>query len=868
MGRGRADGTSREYLVSSDRTKTIESARRAVAKGQLDRAVELYQRLLEEDAHDVRTWLKVGDLLTQLGRLQEACDSYRHVAQVYEQKSMFQKAVAVYRQVLKLDEGDARSAMALGELYQKLELLADAGRAYDTAAWIMASKGNESGQLEALAKSAEVSGNNVAAVIKYAEALSRADRKDDAARAFAHGAAILRDAGNTQDFVKVAERLLYHRPSDVEVARELARIYLDHRDPKRALSKLQLSFKADPRDVETLGLLCESFQQLDQPSKAASVLKEVARIHRELGDDSAHRATMKRIARDFPDEAEALSGRSGVSDSMPKAPPQSAVIRSMPPATQEGPRTESSPAPDFSDGPLSDPPGSQSTAPRGRPLPGSPDSASPSTRHPTRYSRVHTTDSDMPSKEGTTQAQAMHGAAVESIRRDLAKGQSQPADEVIEELGDDLLEPVVESPAAPSPAQPAPTRARVAKLLNECDVFAGYGLYEKSVSHLREILDLSPGHVEARERLKEAFVHLGNIEGAIEQLYALSALFEDDKPEVSRQYLEQVIYFKPDHEPAVSRLLELNMEGSGITGDVIFIDEDDGDADGLQPVHTLVQDPARSARFEPQEPERAPSVPPVEEADEDRAFDVHASVDEIMEEAEFYVEQGLHSEAAEIIHRALEMRPNHPLLSGFLAELNLSEEPDLPEPARLEPAPIEPALETEIMRELSLPGDASAGSDALDAESVLAQFKKGVQTHVSQDDADTHFDLGIAYKEMGLLDDAIEEFLIASKQEHKACHAWMMVGVTQRERGEHLDAVEAFKRGLHSSHMSENEELGLYFELGTTYEALRDANEAKFYYQKVVKRDGTFRNAAQRLERVLSGDLDGGAGKDFHPFRD
>ncbi len=43
-------------------------------------------------------------------------------------------------------------------------------------------------------------------------------------------------------------------------------------------------------------------------------------------------------------------------------------------------------------------------------------------------------------------------------------------------------------------------------------------------------------------------------------------------------------------------------------------------------------------------------------------------------------------------------------------------------------------------------------------EDVFSQFKKGVEETVKPEDSDTHYDLGIAYKEMGLLDDAVHEF--------------------------------------------------------------------------------------------------------------
>src|SRR5690606_13385044 len=63
----------------------------------------------------------------------------------------------------------------------------------------------------------------------------------------------------------------------------------------------------------------------------------------------------------------------------------------------------------------------------------------------------------------------------------------------------------------------------------------------------------------------------------------------------------------------------------------------------------------------------------------------------------------------------------------------------------------------------------SAGSDVLDVEQVFAQFKKGVAQQVAMEDSETHFDLGIAYKEMGLLDDAMSEFRLCLTNPQRIC---------------------------------------------------------------------------------------------------
>src|SRR6185436_3658831 len=104
---------------------------------------------------------------------------------------------------------------------------------------------------------------------------------------FSKAAEQLRQAGRVDDFMKVAERLLFHSPDNRPVTKELAGLYIEKADPRRALPKLQVCFKADPRDIEVLGLLAKAFEALDQRQKSVSVLKDVARILAEHGGKTA-----------------------------------------------------------------------------------------------------------------------------------------------------------------------------------------------------------------------------------------------------------------------------------------------------------------------------------------------------------------------------------------------------------------------------------------------------------------------------------------------------------------------------------------------------------------------------------------------------
>ena len=85
------------------------------------------------------------------------------------------------------------------------------------------------------------------------------------------------------------ERIAALEPDNVQLARNLAHDYLARGDHKRALAKLQLCFKADPRDIPTLNLLAQAFTALNHTSKTLSVYKELAKLYAERNQQAEAR---------------------------------------------------------------------------------------------------------------------------------------------------------------------------------------------------------------------------------------------------------------------------------------------------------------------------------------------------------------------------------------------------------------------------------------------------------------------------------------------------------------------------------------------------------------------------------------------------
>src|SRR5438874_9301443 len=310
-----------------DKNKVIESATKLIAKGQFDKAIKEYQRVLELDPDDVRVLQKLAELYQKMKKQSEAADCFEKVARTYAAQGFYLKAVALYKQVLKVVER-VEVNVRLAELYQQLGLVGDATKEWQTVAAHYEKTGDHRASLDTLKKMVDLDPDNVASRIRLGEQYARQDDLVEAVAELRRAAEYLQRNGRTDDYLRVAERISHLDQADTSLARELAEHFLSKGDSKRALSKLQICFKANPRELNTLQMLAKAFQDLGQTSKTVSVLKELAHVHADAGRADDARNAYEQAAELAPDDAEVRSGLQSV-----------ASIRPAPAAARGAPRT-------------------------------------------------------------------------------------------------------------------------------------------------------------------------------------------------------------------------------------------------------------------------------------------------------------------------------------------------------------------------------------------------------------------------------------------------------------------------------------------------------------------------------------------------
>lgn len=113
-------------------------------------------------------------------------------------------------------------------------------------------------------------------------------------------------------------------------------------------------------------------------------------------------------------------------------------------------------------------------------------------------------------------------------------------------------------------------------------------------------------------------------------------------------------------------------------------------------------------------------------------------------------------------------------------------------------------------------------------------------------DSQSHFDLGLAFKEMGLYDEAINEFRKASSDADRRMACLIMQGACLRERGEFDTAINMLSTLLKPG-LSIDDSCAVKYELFLTYESEGKTDEATRLLNEIDSADPGFRDVSSRL---------------------
>lgn len=202
------------------------------------------------------------------------------------------------------------------------------------------------------------------------------------------------------------------------------------------------------------------------------------------------------------------------------------------------------------------------------------------------------------------------------------------------------------------------------------------------------------------------------------------------------------------------------------------------------------------------------------------------------------------------------------ILSDFVLDL---EESDLSDFVPKAKSALEPATSAASAPALPRHDERHSNGAMQDAEAatVLSDILSELQEETAEasepeEDPETHYNLGIAFKEMGLLDEAIGEL-------QKVCHAvdrgsafsqpiqaltWLAQCLV--DKGAPEAAVRWYQKALQLPGLDDGSRCAIHYDLGTAYEASGDKKSALANFMEVYGSNIDFRDVASRIKALKS----------------
>lgn len=253
--------------VFSKKDKLVEEAQKLALRGQFDKAVKIYEQVVDLEPSAINLRQKLAELLIKAGRLDDARKEFETIGRHFSKNGFYLKAIAVYKQLQKLFPADISLSITLAELNEKHGLTANAISEYRLVYDYHQKSGNTAELLKTLDKMQNLDPQNVPIKIKLAEAYYQHDKKDDSYALFSRTATLLQERGDSAMVSRLNARIQQLFPEKTEFVLEILAEQVKSGNAAKAVIGLQGLLRSNTDDRRVWDLIIEAYRRLDQPQR-------------------------------------------------------------------------------------------------------------------------------------------------------------------------------------------------------------------------------------------------------------------------------------------------------------------------------------------------------------------------------------------------------------------------------------------------------------------------------------------------------------------------------------------------------------------------------------------------------------------------
>ena len=850
-----------------NKTKVLAAAERHIQQGKLQGAIAEYEKVVKADPKDLTVLNTIGDLYARIGQTDKVVSYFKSVGDTYATQGFTVKAIAMYKKLTKL-KPSVESVLKLAELYGQQGLQNDARAQYLLVAEQYLHAGHLEQAAHAFQKILQIDPENTGLQVRLADVYVRLERRDEARKLLLTTAEGLQARGSKAEVEEVLARVLQLDPSDKQALLMRAGLALEAGDLAAAIQMLERLPDLD-QQPEGLRTLANAYLQSGRTAEAGATAKKLFALTQDASMLSRYAdALMKageyeealRVYHQYaeklltPESTDVFENLHACLDHVRESVGALELLRQLYERADDKVRLA-----EVAEllARLAEDSGDMS---RARDL----------------YLQLAALE---PNNSAYTRK---YNQMVQHVGADSGHGDTA-APLSVEDLN--INAPEVDQGYA------ADLAAEIQKLVTETDLFVSYNLAAKAVEPLEAALAKVPNDLRINQRLAALYVRASRFREAaeccrrVQEVYA-HAGFQDSAQqyqEIAKKYAERA------GEPATGE--------SAAPAKAMHADSSHGEID--------ISSEWESSLAEPVAESVAKSAGAGGQAE---------AIASLVEEVRFYLQHELWEEAEAAIAKCATQFPELPELAEFRAQLQgraakAKAKPQAPAPPVPVAAPGNGVLGEMVSDLESALGDgfgvaapappsapqsarmaaaAGAGSSAAvstpapvmsaaplsrplasgaaaEANSELAEifteFKEGLEEPAAAsqgEDPETHYNLGVAFREMGLLDESIGELqkvCQAVERGHPFPHvmqAFTWLAQAFLEKGVPQAAVRWYEKALKLPTIDDEARIALHYELAAAYEACENKTAALNHFLEVYGANIDYRDVAERIKALKS----------------
>jgi pilus assembly protein FimV len=908
-----AEGTQKSQMAYN-KSKLVANAQKLLHQGKVAQAIQEYVQILKHEPKDQATLMTVGDLYVRQGDTSQALEYFERLAQIYLADGFVTKAIAIYKKIAKLAPEETRPVEKLAELYVQQGVLSEARPIYLQLAELHQRAGRQPQAAALLRKLLEAEPDNLRVLTRVAELALAMNQPGEAATAFRSAAEQLHNNGNHAEAIKYVDRALKIDPKDahvltikaralsatgqnpaavallralpeletrVDTAELLIELYLQEEQTKPAIELASKLFARNSANMGPLRQVAAKVIQGSEPEAAIPLIDLIRAAMIEKGEHEALAHMLTAAGGRLPDKVEIrewlveVYKHTNDSAHLPGALAELAAI-----CITTGDRDRSL---QVYEEILERDPNNETAR--------------------LEYEKL----------KGKTAGKAQ-SKPVEKEPPRLEKEPPRAEPPLSEKEPPAPPKTAATTQPITEPELDEETQRFVTQALTDIDLFASYGLTQKAIDLLEVVLQRVPGHAQTLERLLDHYLGAGDekrtaeLAAQLEQIHTergnsaaaerftdLRRRFENAariteeaapakapaaraKTSAKKEPLVREFSVEPEPEEADEPAIIAPVEAAEIPeAEIPEIDiaETPAQPTAQAAVHELdlseewaalateLDDEAQAAPAAPAESSdtREPAAPEFAALD-----DLTPSLKEALRPAPSRPTPPRGASNADFTleletPQAADRRPKNGPTNAqeFLEALSSDLDAALPSlkanmgggKASNSPPDTNEAVES-VSQMSSQDSDKQAGP----LSEIFDQFRSEVgELGAEDEDLETHYNLGIAYREMGLIEEAISEFQKVAKGNKGQAFRYAMqcctlLGLAFMEKGQPAIAATWYERALAMPALDQETILALRYDLGVAQELAGDMAAARKSFSQVYGMNIDYRDVAERLSSL------------------